>query len=131
LLAQAKASDQWAYYQAKGIKGTVYATQAAAARATNPELADKSQKEADRYTAEQEEISKSAENSKAKRRRLRTIRQKSGTHHRFAYAVTMFQISIALAAVAALSRQKAVWLVGLAISLLGLLYFVDGFRLFF
>ena len=60
LLAQAKASDQWAYYQAKGIKGTVYATQAAAARATNPELADKSQKEADRYTAEQEEISKSA-----------------------------------------------------------------------
>ena len=43
----------------------------------------------------------------------------------------MFQISIALAAVAALSRQKAVWLVGLAISLFGLLYFVDGFRLFF
>ena len=38
-------------------------------------------------------------------------------HHRFAYAVTMFQVSIALAAVAALSRQKIVWLVGLAISI--------------
>jgi len=132
LLAQAKASDQWAYYQAKGIKGTVYATQAAAARATNPELADKSQKEADRYTAEQEEISKSAREFEGEEKKDSELSDKSlEHHHRFAYAVTMFQISIALAAVAALSRQKAVWLVGLAISLLGLLYFVDGFRLFF
>jgi len=132
LLAQAKASDQWAYYQAKGIKGTVYATQAAAARATNPELADKSQKEADRYAAEQEEISKSAREFEGEEKKDSELSDKSlEHHHRFAYAVTMFQISIALAAVAALSRQKAVWLVGLAISLLGLLYFVDGFRLFF
>jgi hypothetical protein len=132
LLAQAKASDQWAYYQAKGIKGTVYATQAAAARATNPELADKSQKEADRYTAEQEEISKSAREFEGEEKKDSELSDKSlEHHHRFAYAVTMFQISIALAAVAALSRQKAVWLVGLMISILGLLYFVDGFRLFF
>ena len=132
LLAQAKASDQWAYYQAKGIKGSVYATQAAAARATNQELADKSQKEADRYAAEQEEISKSAREFEGEEKKDSELSDKSlEHHHRFAYAVTMFQISIALAAVAALSRQKAVWLVGLAISLLGLLYFVDGFRLFF
>jgi len=132
LLAQAKASDQWAYYQAKGIKGSVYATQAAAARATNPELADKSQKEADRYAAEQEEISKSAREFEGEEKKDSELSDKSlEHHHRFAYAVTMFQISIALAAVAALSRQKAVWLMGLAISLLGLLYFVDGFRLFF
>lgn len=132
LLAQAKASDQWAYYQAKGIKGSVYATQAAAARATNPELADKSQKEADRYAAEQEEISKSAREFEGEEKKDSELSDKSlEHHHRFAYAVTMFQISIALAAVAALSRQKAVWLVGLMISMLGLLYFVDGFRLFF
>src|SRR5437016_11069560 len=30
LLAQTKATDQWAYYQAKSVKGTIYATQAAA-----------------------------------------------------------------------------------------------------
>jgi len=132
LLAQAKASDQWAYYQAKGIKGSVYATQAAAARSANPELADKSQKEADRYAAEQEEISKAAREFEGEEKRDSELSDKSlEHHHRFAYAVTMFQISIALAAVAALSRQKAVWLVGLAISVLGLLYFVDGFRLFF
>src|SRR5262249_25447626 len=32
LLAQTKASDQWSYYQAKSVKATVYATQAAAAQ---------------------------------------------------------------------------------------------------
>src|SRR5215471_10931649 len=30
LLAQSKASDQWAYYQAKSVKAAVYAAQAAA-----------------------------------------------------------------------------------------------------
>ena len=38
---------------------------------------------------------------------------------------------IAVSAVAALSRQKIVWIVGLGISGIGLLYFIDGFRLFF
>ena len=52
-------------------------------------------------------------------------------HHRFAYSVTMFQVSIALAAVGALSRQKAVWFVGLVVAAAGFVYFVDGFRLFF
>jgi hypothetical protein len=36
-----------------------------------------------------------------------------------------------LAAVAALSRQKIVWLVGLMISALGLAYFLNGFFLLF
>jgi hypothetical protein len=43
----------------------------------------------------------------------------------------MFQVGIALSAIAALSRQKIVWIVGLGIGLIGLLYFIDGFRLYF
>src|SRR5216684_5570759 len=60
LLAQTKASDQWAYYQAKSVKSTIYASQAAAAQGANPEFAAKAQKEAERYAAEEEEISKTA-----------------------------------------------------------------------
>src|SRR6516165_6793213 len=37
LLAQTKASSQWAYDQAKSVKGTIYGSQAAAAQGTNPE----------------------------------------------------------------------------------------------
>src|SRR5215467_11521027 len=46
LLAQAKASDQWAYYQAKGIKAAVYASQGAVEKAAQE-------------TTDQQEISKS------------------------------------------------------------------------
>src|SRR5437660_7373786 len=41
LLAQAKASDQWAYYQAKSVKATIYSSQAAVAQSSNPDLAAK------------------------------------------------------------------------------------------
>src|SRR3989442_9340986 len=105
LLAQTKASDQWAYYQAKSVKGTIYASQAAAAQGSNPELASKAKQEAARYAAEEEEISKAAkELEKEVQEDSERPNHSMEHHHRFAYAVTMFQITIALAAVAALNR---------------------------
>jgi hypothetical protein len=119
VLAQAKASDQWAYYQAKGVKAVIYAAQGAT---------EKAQKE----TGEQQDISRTAKDFESEVQRSSSQSERSlEHHHRFAYAVTLFQVSIALAAVAALSRQKIVWLVGLIISLLGLAYFVSGFLLLF
>jgi hypothetical protein len=131
LLAQAKASDQWAYYQAKSVKSTIYASQAAV-QAGNPELAAKAHSEAERYSREEEEISKNArELEKEVQEKGEKSTESMEHHHRFAYSVTMFQISIALAAVAALSRQKPVWYAGLVVALAGCIYFIDGFRLFF
>jgi hypothetical protein len=132
VLAQAKASDQWAYYQAKSVKAAIYSAQAAVSKSSNPDLAAKAQQDADRYAIEESEISKAAKDLEKEAQDDTKLSANSlEHHHRFAYAVTMFQVSIALAAVAALSRQKAIWLVGLLISALGVLYFVDGFWLFF
>jgi hypothetical protein len=132
LLAQTKAADQWAYYQAKSVKGTIYSSQAAQLLTSNPELAAKAQKEAERYAKEEQEISTTAnELEKKVAEDSEHSSESMEHHHRFAYAVTMFQISIALAAVAALSRQRAVWYGGLLVAVVGLVYFVDGFRLFF
>ena len=132
LLAQSKASDQWAYYQAKSVKAAVYAAQAAAAKASNPELAAKDEAEANRYAAEEKEISQAATELETEvKKDTESSNQSMEHHHRFAFAVTMFQISIALSAVAALSRQKPVWFAGLAVSLLGLICFADGFWLYF
>src|SRR3989475_3254273 len=132
LLAQTKASDQWAYYQAKSVKGTIYASQAAAAQESNPELASKAKQEAARYAAAEEEISKAA---KELEKEVKEDGERSNHsmehHHRFAYAVTMFQISIALAAVAALSRQKFVWFAGLVVAVLGFVSFLSRFHMFF
>jgi len=132
VLAQAKASDQWAYYQAKSVKSTIYTTQAAASKSSNPDLAAKAQQEAERYATEEAEVSKAAKDlEKEAQEKTELSAQSLEHHHRFAYAVTMFQVSIALAAVAALSRQKTIWLVGLVISMVGIVYFLDGFWLFF
>jgi lipopolysaccharide export LptBFGC system permease protein LptF len=132
LLAQTKAADQWAYYQAKSVKGAIYSSQASQLLTSNPELATKAKKEAERYAREEEEISKTAnELEKHANEESERSSESMEHHHRFAYAVTMFQISIALAAVAALSRQRAMWFAGLVVALMGLVYFVDGFQLFF
>ena len=132
LLAQSKASDQWAYYQAKSVKAAIYATQAGAWKRTDPELAQKEEAEALRYGTEEQEIGKAAKELENEVKKETELSDKSMEHHhRFAYAVTMFQISIALAAVAALSRQKPVWYAGLVVAFLGLLYFANGFWLYF
>jgi hypothetical protein len=132
LLAQTKASDEWAYYQAKSVKATIYAAEAASWNRTNPEVAEKDRAEAVRYGEEEQEISKAATELEKEVKKNTELSDKSMEHHhRFAYSVTMFQISIALAAVAALSRQKAVWFAGLFIGVVGLIYFADGFWLYF
>ena len=132
VVLQAKSSDQWAYYQAKSVKAAIYSSQAAVTQSSNPDLARKAQQEADRYSKEEEEINKAA---KEREKEVAEKTEKSAIsmehHHRFAYSVTMFQISIALAAVAALSRQRGVWFAGLVVAVGGLIYFLDGFRLVF
>ena len=47
-------------------------------------------------------------------------------HHQFAKSVTVFQVSIALAAIAALTRRKPMWWVSLAAGAAGAGFFVLG-----
>ena len=47
-------------------------------------------------------------------------------HERFAFSVTIFQVAIALSAIAALARKKIVWLVSLAAGAMGLAFFIIG-----
>src|SRR5579871_3582923 len=81
ILEQIKASDQWAYYQAKGIKADIL-------KALKPDAQD-----IHRYADEQKEIraeaTKAQETSKAHMR----------IHGWFARAVTFSQIAIAMAAI--------------------------------
>jgi len=121
---QAQASDQWAYYQAKGIKGAVARASAvtwkAAGRPVPPDL----EATADRYDAEQKEISVKAKEMEAERdakeKEAATLLEK---HHRYAAAVAFFQVAIALGAVAALTRNKLVWYGSLLLGGTGIVFF--------
>src|SRR5215468_534032 len=60
MLAQAKASDQWAYYQAKSVKAAI-ATGQATIIDGKPDVQTKLQADAKRYRDEVEEIKRDAE----------------------------------------------------------------------
>jgi Domain of unknown function (DUF4337) len=118
---QAEASDQWAYYQAKGLKAAVQeamrASWLAAGKEPPAELAEKAR----RYLGEQEGIAEKArEKEKERDAREAEAEHLLHAHHRFAVAVALFQVSIALGAVAALTRHKLVWRGSLAVGLAGL-----------
>jgi len=127
MLNQARASDGWAYFQAKGIKATVSDAVAETLANDRPEKA-KLKAEANRYRGETDEIKRTASELEAKVKesndRCDAMMER---HHRFAIAVTLLQIAIALSAIAALTRLRSLWFVGIAVSLGGLAMFGFGF----
>lgn len=128
VLSQAKASDQWSYYQAKGIKALLYATQAEMLMDRNPTLVRQYQGETTRYKEEQTAIKKQADELEARVKQFNEQAEHAMEgHHQFALSVTLFQVAIALAAIAALMRRQALWWVGLVISAGGVFYLLKGF----
>jgi hypothetical protein len=127
VLSQSKAADEWAYYQAKGVKGAIAASQAEVLAATNAALADKLRADAARYKTQQDDIEAHAHELERQvdesNRRSQELMER---HHHLALAVTLFQIAIALSAIAALTRRRLLWLVGLGASAVGLAVMVYG-----
>jgi hypothetical protein len=111
---QSEASDQWAYYQAKGVKAAVQEASRAAYQAAGKEPPPVYEQNQKRYADEQSEIQKRA-------RELERVRdEKSGEadhllhiHHWFAYTVAILQVAIALGAVGALTRNRLIWAMSL------------------
>ena len=108
---QTQASDQWAYYQAKGLKATITEGEKnswAALDKPPPEALGKNQ---ERYANDQETSKKKAEEfEKARDEKDGEADHLMHAHHYFAQSVALLQVSIALGAVAALTRKRLVWI---------------------
>ncbi len=139
VLSQTQASDQWAYYQAKSIKGYLYELQKEklelelkllGAKAPNS-LVEDYQKRIDayaksikRYGEEKAQIEKDA-------RKFESIKDDAMNHSQaFGMAVMILQIAILLSSIAALMKKKPVWILGLITGAAGVVYFINGFLLF-
>ncbi|HEY8794595.1 MAG TPA: DUF4337 domain-containing protein [Gemmatimonadaceae bacterium] len=115
---QAQASDQWAYYQAKGIKGAVAQSAINAWEAAGKSAPSQLSAETVRYVAQQDSISRKATELEHQRdEKSREAEVLLAQHHVYAAAVALLQISIALGAIAALTGSRLVWLgsVGLGV----------------
>ncbi len=126
---QSQASDQWAYYQAKGIKGDVVQASATSWTAAGKTPPANIASETARYSAQQDTIREKAKELESERdAKSHEADELLERHHHYAGAVALFQVAIALGAIAALTRVKAVWfgsmVVGGAGVVLGLLAIV-------
>ena len=125
---QAEASDQWTFYQAKGIKAAVQDASATSWLAIGKEPPAKYAEEQKRYKDQQVEISvKAQEKEHARDEKSKEADHLLHEHHGFANAVALFQVSIALGAVAALTRIKLVWFGSMGAGLIGLPFFAKAF----
>jgi hypothetical protein len=117
---QAEASDQWAYYQAKGIKAAVAEASATSWLAIGKPAPPQFAASQARYAQQQKEIEAAAREKEHERdARSREADHLLHRHHRFADTVALYQVSIALGAVAALTRSRLAWLASILLGIAG------------
>ncbi len=118
MIEQIQASDQWSYYQAKGIKGAIAETERDLLGQLGKPMPPAN--DPDKYKREQERI-KAAADAKINESRLHLER-----HEILSRAVTLFQVSIAVIAISVLTRRRRFLLVSIAMAIIGAIFFVQG-----
>ena len=112
VIEQIKASDQWSYYQAKGIKADIMELGVAEGKAD--------QSKVDKYKTDQANIAAIAKEHE------QDSELHSEKYRKLSRAVTFFQIAIAIAAIAILTRRKQLWYVSLLLASGGTVFFIMG-----
>jgi hypothetical protein len=130
----------WAYYQAKSIKQHTFEMQkekvehellaqkgklSRDAQEKSDKMLARYTKNIDRYEVEKNEIKDKAE-SLAREKKEATARAGN-----FGYALIFLQIAIMLSSLAALTKKKELWYLGLATTSGWLFYFLDAILLFY
>lgn len=104
-IKKTEASNQWNYYQSKSSKQGL--AELAAALVTDESKQAFYKKEVDRYKTEKVDIQKKAEELEAASKEWdEKSEAQMHEHHRWAQATTVLQVSIALAAIALLTKRR-------------------------
>jgi len=140
VINQAQASDQWAFYQAKAIKGELYQVQrdllVTELKTLPPEVPEaKRQVYQDQIADYGKKISKYSQEKAAIMKLAQSLEHQRDQAQRhgqpFGVAVIFLQVAILVSSIAGLFKQKRLWYVALPIGLIGAIYFANGFWLFF
>ena len=120
LIDEIRAADQWAYYQAKGVKAEINSSTNELLITQGHRATEERLQKIERYKKEQEEIKLKAEELE------KDAEQSLAKHEVLARGITFFQIAIALGAVAILTRKRFLWAIGLGLGLAGIIFLVLG-----
>lgn len=140
VISQTQASDQWAYYQAKTIKSSLYQAQRdniqllldtmpSHALSANHSIYLAKFAEYDKkvktYELEKKFIQQSAQLLEIRRDEAQRRSQP------FGMAVIFLQVAILSSIIAGVLKHKVIWYMSLPVGLVGLLCFANGFLLLF
>lgn len=119
MLDQLRASDNWAHYQSKSLKASMLETrrQILAAMGKDADVKDK----LGEYALEQEGLKRAAEESE------HASRHHFHSHETFAQSVTLFQIAIAVTAIAVLAGRRRFLIVACGFGAVGCVFLIQGF----
>jgi len=140
LLNQTNAANQWSYFQSKSIKSYIFENQkdnlelqkdiVSKAPNAKEEIA-KYQVKIDNYEKKLKQYEQDKVEIKAKAEAFEKDRDDCQTHGgKFGIAVIFLQVTILLSSIAGLMKKKPVWYLSMAIGVIGIFYFLDGFFLF-
>ena len=108
MLDQIRSSDQWNYYQAKGIKLHLLETKTELLTALGKTADEKDLAKIAKYKKQQDEIQEKADEEQKKSEAH--LRQ----HTVLSRSVTLFQVGIAVGTISVLTRRKSFWFASLA-----------------
>ena len=128
VLNQSKASDQWAYYQAKNIRGhedKLFANLTAITPAANGKALSKIREEylqeADRYKDEQKEIESEA------RKLEEEVKLELKRADKFDLGEVFLEVALVITSITLLSRKRIFWMLGLCLGVIGIVLAATGF----
>ncbi|MBW4889294.1 DUF4337 domain-containing protein [Mucilaginibacter sp. HMF5004] len=107
MLSQIRASDQWAYYQAKGIKTEVLISQNKLLAAIGKPVDEASTEKIAENKKQQEETSEKTKDFEKESHEF------VAKHEKLARSVTLFQIAIAIGAISILVKKRLYWFISL------------------
>ncbi|MHC5917336.1 MAG: DUF4337 domain-containing protein [Nostoc sp.] len=120
MLAQIKSSDRWSEFQAKSTKRHIEESTVTLLQSLQKPVTVKSASELGKLNREQQEIQQEAQ-------KLQVEAEQDLQHHElFARSVAALQVGISMGAIAALTRKRIVWYVGLGIATIGIGLMVAG-----
>ena len=139
VLSQSQASDQWAFFQAKSLKGYMYDLQRdemelalkQKENSQSPDIRQFIESRVSTYKKKSEQYDKDKDAIQAQAAQLEKVRDESKAHgSAFGFSVIFLQVAILLSSIAALMKRKALWLCGCCVGFAGLIFFANGFWLF-
>ncbi|MDP9078523.1 MAG: DUF4337 domain-containing protein [Bacteroidota bacterium] len=121
MMTQMRASDQWAFYQAKGIKSEMLISSNKILVALGKIPVAEDVEKVKENKAEQAKIMKEAKDFQ------KESDEHTDKHSTLAKCVTLFQVAIAIGAISIITKRKSLWLASMGFAVIGLVFLIGGF----